>query len=248
MRYRGYYYDKETGMYYLQSRFYSPEWGRFINADAGLNYSILGKNLYAYCLNNPINLYDPYGDAAAVLPYVQQGAQTVQVYGPALWQQIYNGGSLAIGLGWDRFQNKVNDWAKPTVGQLTKVSSAPAKGDSFSYMGGGTATPPPPNNKKPTKSFSQVKKEIGSAGKGNQWHHIVEKCQIDKSGFDSFTVNNEKNLISISKNIHSQISGYYNTTTFSFTNGLSVRNWLAGQSFEVQFDFGIQVLKDFGVL
>ncbi len=57
IRYRGYYYDSETGLYYLQSRYYNPEWGRFINADAisALTHDLnrYNKNLYAYCDSNP---------------------------------------------------------------------------------------------------------------------------------------------------------------------------------------------------
>lgn len=66
MRYRGYYYDTETGYYYLQSRYYNPSICRFINADSAeiLNYSrdiILGLNAYTYCCNNPINNSDSFG-------------------------------------------------------------------------------------------------------------------------------------------------------------------------------------------
>jgi len=53
-RYRGYYYDTETGWYYLQSRYYNPEWGRFLNADGQLNGDILGCNQFSYCGNNPV--------------------------------------------------------------------------------------------------------------------------------------------------------------------------------------------------
>ena len=67
-RYRGYIFDKETNLYYCNSRYYSPEWGRFINADT-IDYldpeSINGLNLYAYCYNNPIMFADPSGHAAA---------------------------------------------------------------------------------------------------------------------------------------------------------------------------------------
>ena len=63
LRYRGYIYDGEYGFYYLQSRYYNPYWGRFISADNVLckTGGLLTHNLYAYCLNNPINLTDPDG-------------------------------------------------------------------------------------------------------------------------------------------------------------------------------------------
>ena len=66
-RYRGYYYDAETKLYYLNSRYYDPETGRFINADDVLVLDhtqdvINGLNLYAYCLNNPVNDFDSDGD------------------------------------------------------------------------------------------------------------------------------------------------------------------------------------------
>jgi len=66
IRYRSYYYDTETGLYYLQSRYYDPEVGRFINADGllGANQDILSFNLFAYCSNNPINKIDPTGNAS----------------------------------------------------------------------------------------------------------------------------------------------------------------------------------------
>ena len=66
-RYRGYYYDKDTGLYYLQSRYYDPNLGRFINADAveylGANGDMQAFNLFAYCSNDPINCFDPRGTA-----------------------------------------------------------------------------------------------------------------------------------------------------------------------------------------
>ena len=64
-RYRGYRYDNESGLYYLQSRYYNPVWGRFINADGivGANQDRLAYNLYAYSSNNPVNFCDPSGMA-----------------------------------------------------------------------------------------------------------------------------------------------------------------------------------------
>ena len=63
LRYRGYYYDTDTGFYYLQSRYYDPNLGRFINADSysSTGQGILGNNMYAYCNNNAVNLVDTTG-------------------------------------------------------------------------------------------------------------------------------------------------------------------------------------------
>ena len=63
-RYRGYYYDTESGLYYLQSRYYDPTTGRFVNADViaySTNDSFVGMNLYAYAKNNYISCIDSNG-------------------------------------------------------------------------------------------------------------------------------------------------------------------------------------------
>jgi len=63
LRYRGYYYDTETGYYYLQSRYYNPKWGRFINADVycDTGSGVVGTNMFTYCRNNVVNHIDPTG-------------------------------------------------------------------------------------------------------------------------------------------------------------------------------------------
>ena len=65
LRYRGYYYDNETGFYYLQSRYYDPANRRFISADvyASTGQGFLGTNMFAYCNNKPIINSDPSGHA-----------------------------------------------------------------------------------------------------------------------------------------------------------------------------------------
>ncbi len=64
LRYRGYVYDNETGFYYLQSRYYDPTICRFVNADGycSTGVGITGNNMFAYCNNNPVMCYDPYGN------------------------------------------------------------------------------------------------------------------------------------------------------------------------------------------
>ena len=64
LRYRGYYYDRETRLYYLQSRYYDFANCRFINADGLFTDGFVGSNLFAYCANNPVNTTDPTGNFA----------------------------------------------------------------------------------------------------------------------------------------------------------------------------------------
>ena len=66
--YRGYVYDREIGLYYLQSRYYNPTIGRFINADAlvATGQGMLGNNMFTYCLNNPVAYSDSHGTDAKV--------------------------------------------------------------------------------------------------------------------------------------------------------------------------------------
>ena len=64
IRYRGYYYDDDTGLYYCNARYYSPKWRRFISPD-DTSYldteTVNGLNLYCYCGNDPVNYADPSG-------------------------------------------------------------------------------------------------------------------------------------------------------------------------------------------
>ena len=64
LRYRGYIYDNETGFYYLQSRYYDPKIGRFLNADsyASTGQGFVGYNMYAYCNNSPVKYSDVGGN------------------------------------------------------------------------------------------------------------------------------------------------------------------------------------------
>ena len=71
-RYRGYVYDFETGFYYLQSRYYDPETGRFINADGYVStgQGFVGNNMFAYCGNDPGDMYDPDGKCSRFLGFL----------------------------------------------------------------------------------------------------------------------------------------------------------------------------------
>ena len=101
-RYRGYYYDTETGLYYLQSRYYNPQWGRFLNADGYVSTGtgLLGYNMYAYCSNNPVNYYDPKGDDAIALlaGWASSAWGLAAADGPLpIGDIIYGAGCLVLG-------------------------------------------------------------------------------------------------------------------------------------------------------
>ena len=77
LTYRGYFYNRELGLYYLINRYYDPETGRFISADDAeyLDFQTLyGSNRYIYCLNNPINYIDPKGRSFILLATLIVGA------------------------------------------------------------------------------------------------------------------------------------------------------------------------------
>ena len=99
-RYRGYYYDVETGYYYLQSRYYNPEWGRFLNADGYVSTGagMLGYNMFVYANNNPVMFVDPTGEAwwhwaLAAAVVVACAAATVATCGMSL-----GGAAMAISM------------------------------------------------------------------------------------------------------------------------------------------------------
>ena len=89
LRYRGYYYDNETGLYYLQSRYYDPANRRFINADRHMStgQGFVGTNMFAYCNNSPVFLVDYDGDEA----------ETVEWWAASMWWLCAVDGPIPVG-------------------------------------------------------------------------------------------------------------------------------------------------------
>ncbi len=108
-RYRSYYYDTETSLYYLQTRYYDPEVGRFINADEYIDtdQEFLGHNMFAYCGNNPVDRIDDGGNfwkklkavgkaiADAAITVALVAAAVISVTG-AIMGTIGSGGAGAV--------------------------------------------------------------------------------------------------------------------------------------------------------
>ena len=83
----------------------------------------------------------------------------------------------------------------------------------------------------------------GNSGK-TEVHHVVEQCQTGKSGFSKDQIRAQSNTVVLDYNLHRQISGYYSSKP-QWLNGLRVRDYLAGQSFEAQTAFGWRVINQF---
>lgn len=95
------------------------------------------------------------------------------------------------------------------------------------------------------RSFSAFKRAMGPAGPGQAWHHIVEQTPGNLARFGNETIHTTGNLMKLphgAGSIHARVSGYYS----SFTGGQTVRQWLGTQSYQAQYDFGIQTLRNFG--
>ncbi|MCD4826725.1 MAG: RHS repeat-associated core domain-containing protein [Acholeplasmataceae bacterium] len=135
--YRGYRYDSETNLYYLNSRYYNPLIGRFINSDGllGEQGNIIATNMYAYCGNNPIMHVDPSGKSfLAILGTVVLGA-AIGGYVGAITAAI-NGDDIGAG-----FCSGAVAGAIISVGIATAVALGPALGMPFAagtgFLGGG---------------------------------------------------------------------------------------------------------------
>ena len=128
-RYRGYYYDSESELYYLQSRYYDAETGRFINADAFATTDIstpLSTNMFAYCENNPVNGSDPDGDmvwwAAAAL-----GSAAFEVASYLIGNAISGQKSTWAGAAKSALKGAVEGVAFGAIGKGIKAISNAAK-------------------------------------------------------------------------------------------------------------------------
>ena len=153
-RYRGYYYDTETDLYYLNSRYYDPAVGRFLNADVYLatGQGMLGYNMFAYCCNNPIANCDPTGEffismtllciavgaivGAAAGAYVgTKYAQSAGVDDGDVWKY-----TLGCAIGGALLGGVVGGIVAPAITTVTGIAGISATSTGITAVGvGGTA-------------------------------------------------------------------------------------------------------------
>ena len=228
-RYRGYVWGAETELYYLGSRYYDAEVGRFLNPDDTETFwldqeSFLPLNLYAYCWNNPVNMSDDSGN----FPFFIATGIGAAVVGGVIgfvktksWKGAVAGAAFFL------------------AGKATASTGAVAIGARLQLAGAGT---------KGFSSLRNVKKVQGVAGKGKAWHHIVEESTANINKFGVEKVHKLNNLVKISHGkgtLHNRISGHYSTNKLPFTKGLTVRKWLQTKSFRFQYNYGLEILAKY---
>jgi RHS repeat-associated protein len=146
LRYRSYYFDIETGLYYLKSRYYDPQTGRFVSADAIDQLDperINGLNLYAYCGSNPVMRVDPAGSFFFPNPFDVLGAllsPAVGLVGVAV-DAFAGAVSVALNAAADAVGGAVNWLVTDPVGQVVLGTLIIAGLFAASVLTGGAASP-----------------------------------------------------------------------------------------------------------
>ncbi|WNG22690.1 hypothetical protein F0U62_00620 [Cystobacter fuscus] len=103
-----------------------------------------------------------------------------------------------------------------------------------------------PNGHRAWGSYSGFKSAMGPAGKGKQWHHVVEQTPGNVKRFGGEALHNTENIIALRESAHTRISALYSSIQPRLTNSniLTVRQWLSTQSYEAQREFGLLAIKN----
>ncbi len=89
-------------------------------------------------------------------------------------------------------------------------------------------------------------KARGSAGPNKEWHHIVEQTDGNVRRFGATAIHNTENAIALDKALHDMSSAFYSSKKPRITNSelMTVREWLRGQSYQAQRDFGLLAIEN----
>ncbi|HYO72831.1 MAG TPA: hypothetical protein VEU33_42900, partial [Archangium sp.] len=118
--------------------------------------------------------------------------------------------------------------------------------------GVGTGNPAPsrgtllPNGHRAWGTYGGFRAAKGSAGLGQEWHHIVEQTPGNVTRFGGEAVHNTETVIALGKSLHTRISAFYSSIKPRITNSskMTVREWLGTQSYEAQREFGLLAIKN----
>jgi RHS repeat-associated protein len=245
-------FDPALGLYYNRARYYNNTTGRFWSMDTyeGDRQSPLSLHKYLYVCGNPVNGLDPSGHddieefsiANAVNQVVQSMSTLVTTAAritfvrlltvaaalgstvfsqPGLQEQLEEGGSSAIAA----VQNAFFEYQGV-------VSEAEAEESSI------------------WTSYSALRQYLnqlftrlpGANPPGIEYHHIVEQSEEAASGFAENAINSMSNVIPTPSGVHAEISAFYSTAP-EWLEGLTVREWMATQTWETQWSAGLEIWK-----
>ena len=123
---------------------------------------------------------------------------------------------------------------------------------AMAALSGGAGSPPPnrgrflPNGHRAWGSFSGFKSAMGPAGKGKEWHHLVEQTKGNVKRFGGEAIHNTENIIALDKPLHDDVSAFYSSIQWTATKSsrLTVRKWLSTQSYDAQREFALLALEN----
>ncbi|RKG74318.1 SitA5 family polymorphic toxin [Corallococcus terminator] len=126
--------------------------------------------------------------------------------------------------------------------EAVTISLAPG---AVAMAASGTAAKNLPTLSKAWGSFSGFKKAQGPAGKGQEWHHIVEQTPGNVNRFGAQSVHNTENIIRLDKGVHTRVSSFFSSIQRDVTGSatLTVRQWLSTQSYAAQREFGLLAIE-----
>ncbi|WP_152621849.1 hypothetical protein [Archangium violaceum] len=156
---------------------------------------------------------------------------------------------MEAAVGAERVIVSVPEGTLRAVLPMTAVAMA-ARGGGDKSSGGGSGTPKEgrvlPSGHRAFKSFDDFKDFVGPAGEGKQWHHIVEKREANLKRFGSEALHNTENVVPLEEGLHADVSAFYSSKQEFITGspGLTVRQWLNTQSYEVQRQFGLRAIEN----
>jgi RHS repeat-associated protein len=232
--------DLNSGFQYHRARWMDPRVGRFVGMDPfeGLEFEPATLHRYLYVAANPLAYVDPNGENFLSVSLTLNVALTTINTIATLQTGGVNAaiGSLLIDAATGAIPGSSAFKLLRTFGNLARAGRVAITGrKSFEALARGY------------KSFKAFKRAAGPAGAGLEWHHIIEQHAANVARFGAEAIHSAGNLIRVPEQIHRRISGYYGSKDF-FTGGLKVRDWLKIQAEEEQLEFGLKVLRDFGVL
>ena len=228
--YTGAIYDKETGLYYMNARYYDVETGRFISQDTyrGEIENEETWHLYAYCANNPINYVDPSGHIAQVATksIISSGINNIFMVSTSSIAAIAAicVGSFLVYCGYKMMTNKVKQWTKENVGTTARKQGLTGT-YSEEYLEG--------------LAISVARSQKVKRNKDEKHHIVAKKASKAKLSQDilksvKIDIDSEKNTIMLDYRLHRTLhrNTYYSSVNFLLSrcgkNRIKVINTLRG--------------------